>query len=52
MILVTGAAGLGAGKRLFEDIAQQVRLELVKSGAFSTGVLFAHYEPADKESGG
>ncbi len=52
MILVTGATALGAGKRLFEDIAQQVRLELAKSGAFSTGVLFAHYEPTGKESEG
>ena len=37
---------LGKGKRLFGDGAVPVGLKLVKSQAYPTGVIVAHYEPA------
>lgn len=39
---------VGSGKRLFEDMGEQIALKLVDSRAFSTGVLSLTYLPADK----
>jgi dihydrofolate reductase len=38
---------VGSGKRLFEDQDDRVPLKLVESRAFSTGVLYLTYAPAD-----
>ncbi len=40
-------AEIGAGLRLFDDTTGEVRLELVESRAYSTGVLRAGYRRAD-----
>jgi dihydrofolate reductase len=40
---------LGSGKRLFEGGGDQKPLELVDSKAFSTGVLYLTYRPADEQ---
>jgi dihydrofolate reductase len=37
---------VGNGKRLFEDMGEQVALKLVDAQTFSTGVLYLTYEPA------
>jgi dihydrofolate reductase len=37
---------LGSGLRLFDQTTDQVRLELVESATYSTGVLRAGYQPA------
>lgn len=39
---------VGSGKRLFEEMGEQVALTLVDSKTFSTGVLSLTYEPASK----
>jgi dihydrofolate reductase len=39
---------VGSGKRLFEEMGEQVALTLVDSKTFSTGVLSLIYEPASK----
>jgi dihydrofolate reductase len=38
---------LGSGLRLFDDTTDQVRLKLIESRAYSTGVLRIGYQPAD-----
>jgi hypothetical protein len=38
---------LGSGLRLFDDTTGEVRLELVESRAYGTGVLRAGYRRAD-----
>jgi dihydrofolate reductase len=38
---------VGSGKRLFEEGEKQTALELVDSKAFSTGVVYLTYRPAD-----
>jgi dihydrofolate reductase len=38
---------LGSGLRLFDDTTDRMRLELVESRAYSTGVLRAGYRRAD-----
>ena len=37
---------VGGGKRLFEEVEEQTKLELVDSRTFSTGVLYLTYRPA------
>jgi dihydrofolate reductase len=39
---------VGRGKRLFDDMAEQVGLQLVDAKTFSTGVLSLTYAPANK----
>jgi hypothetical protein len=38
---------LGSGLRLFDDTTDRVRLELVESKTYSTGVVRAGYHRAD-----
>jgi dihydrofolate reductase len=35
----------GDGMRLFDEVTHQVRLQLVESRTFSTGVVFLSYQP-------
>jgi dihydrofolate reductase len=38
---------VGPGKRLFEEVEEQVTLELADSRTFATGVVYLTYRPAD-----
>ena len=46
LVLMIHPIVVGSGKRLFEDMDEQVMLTLVDSQTFSTGVLSLTYEPA------
>ncbi len=46
LVLMVHPIVVGSGKRLFEDMGEQVMLTLVDSQTFSTGVLSLTYTPA------
>ncbi len=48
LVLLVHPIVVGTGKRLFEDMSEQVALTLVDTKAFSTGVLSLTYTPAGR----